>query len=201
MTHLTLVLGLYTFLSVRSERRGAVMTRTGRRDGPARRQCAPRMERREAQPRTQPGARAFARRAGSPDRKGGLKGPRKPLAPPGAPFPPLLGEGKRDTGLPGADQRARAIARGQISNLILRSPPKRSEGGRLEGWSRMRASWFETRRSAALLTMRRTLRRALASPQPRRRDIRTLPQRFELQPHRRLDHPFAVGEGAEAAIG
>jgi len=60
---------------------------------------APRMERREAQPRTQPGARAFARRARPPDRKGGLKGPRKPLAPPGAPFP--YGEGNRETGLPG----------------------------------------------------------------------------------------------------
>ena len=61
---------------------------------------APRMERREAQPRTQPGARALARRARPPDRKGGLKGPRKPLAPPGAPFP-VWGNGKREAAYPG----------------------------------------------------------------------------------------------------
>src|SRR5690349_9917975 len=44
-------------------------------------------------------------------------------------------------------------------------------------------------------------RRALLSPQSRRGDVGALAQRLELEPHRRLDHPFAIGEGAEAAIG
>lgn len=55
------------------------------------------------------GARAFARRAGPPDRKGGSKGPRKPLAPPGAPSP-FWGNGKRETAYPGPP-RLRAMTR------------------------------------------------------------------------------------------
>ena len=38
-------------------------------------------------------------------------------------------------------------------------------------------------------------------PQPRRGDIGAVADRLELEPHHRLDHPFAPGEGAEAAIG
>ncbi len=38
-----------------------------------------------------------------------------------------------------------------FSALILRSPPKRKRGGRLEGWA---ATCFETRRFATLLSMR-----------------------------------------------
>ena len=41
----------------------------------------------------------------------------------------------------------------------------------------------------------------LLPPQPCRREIRALADRRELEPDDRLDHPFAVGEGAEAAVG
>src|ERR1700692_1664422 len=41
----------------------------------------------------------------------------------------------------------------------------------------------------------------LLTPKPRRRDIGAVADRFELEPHHRLDHPFAPGEGAEAAVG
>src|SRR5260221_13686601 len=69
------------------------------------------MERREAQrptllaacaPKPPPWVTGNGRgRTGGPDRKGCPKGSRKPLAPPGAPFP-FWGNGKRDIGLPGA---------------------------------------------------------------------------------------------------
>jgi hypothetical protein len=74
------------------------------------------MERREAQHPYVTGVRAPRGRTrnpvlertarGRPDRKGPAhEGPRKPLAPPGAPFP-FWGDGKRDTGLPGAVNNA-----------------------------------------------------------------------------------------------
>src|SRR5581483_8832566 len=40
----------------------------------------------------------------------------------------------------------------------------------------------------------------LLPPQPRRGDVGALAQRAQLQPHHRLYYPFAIGEGAEAAV-
>ena len=63
---------------------------------------------------------------GRPDRKGPAhEGPRKPLAPPGAPFP--FGKGKRETGFPGAAQTTRAIMRVLTSMWVT----ERNETGEL----------------------------------------------------------------------
>src|ERR1039458_2207267 len=49
---------------------------------------------------------------------------------------------------------------------------------------------------------RRALRwlRHLPAPQPARGDVGALPDRAQLEPHRRLDHPLAIGKCAEAAV-
>ena len=99
--------------------------RCDKEQGPARRQCAPRMERREAQHPDRKGCARLRTARRPPDRKGGIKGPRKPLAPPGAPFPSLLGGlpiplggRKKGNGLPGADQRTRATAHAKFSAVV-----------------------------------------------------------------------------------
>src|SRR5579862_5268056 len=50
-------------------------------------------------------------------------------------------------------------------------------------------------------TQGRTLRRALAPPQPGRCDVGALADGSELEPHHRLDNPFTLRESAEPAIG
>src|SRR6185437_4657231 len=41
----------------------------------------------------------------------------------------------------------------------------------------------------------------LLSPQPCRRNVGAFADRAQLEPHRRLDHPFSIRERAESAIG
>src|SRR5450631_1553522 len=79
-----------------------------------------------------------------------LKGPRQPLAPPGAPFPHAR-DGKREAGV------SRAFKEwGRRSVGFLGPHPEEPRvARRLEGWPHDSASWFETHRFAVLLTMRR----------------------------------------------
>src|SRR5712691_5700443 len=88
------------------------------------------------------------------------------------------------------------------SALILRTVSSMavSLGFLVAGTRRRGRQYSPSLASRASGARRVDLGRALA-PQPPRGDVGALANRFELKPYRRLDHPFALGEGAEAAIG
>ncbi len=188
------------------------MTRSGGQARPVRRQCAPQSSLRRLRKfdgwsaRGAPGplarglARLARRAAGAHHTR--QEGLTSPLAPSRRSIP-RWGKEKGKTACP-----APIKEQGRRSFGFLNPSPERG------GWRAERAGWglSATKNSphpplallAAALPRKRgrdkNLRHLLA-PQPRRGDVGALADRSQLEPDRRFDHPFAVRESAESAIG